>query len=116
MIPRLSAWLWPVLGLVCLGSLALATPSWAAIYRCTDTSGREVFSNRPCPGGTVVVPDRLPPTPRVAPARPGRGTSEPPPVPTGPLPDAWEALPERGQCLCLRDPARCARLRGGVQP
>lgn len=116
-------WWWRLLGLGSLGILGLVEDSWGAIYRCPDATGRQVFSNRPCAGGIVIVPDRLPPqapphgvrTRPLRPPRAGRIAVErlaEPPAWTGvpPSPEALSTLPELGQRLCQRQPDRCTRL------
>lgn len=120
-------WLGRLLWLGCLGGLGLVETCWGAIYRCPDATGRQVFSNLPCPGGILVIPDRLPPqTPDARGAR-ARPVRQKPvlrvPVERLPAPQAWPGvpptsdtlatLPERGQLLCQRQPERCTRLYGG---
>lgn len=47
--------MWTLLTLACLGSLAL--PVWGAVYRCPDAQGRLVFSDTPCVGAEVIQED-----------------------------------------------------------
>jgi hypothetical protein len=118
--------------LLCMACLlSLAGTSWGAMYRCQDAAGRQVFSNLRCPGGVLVIADTprpqlpvgIPPSSsRVLRAR-DRTTAT---YASGTLPGAlapplaWHeappgqeefaTLPERGQRLCQRKPALCAKL------